>query len=104
MSQRVRIIFWVLFLLIGMQWVGDPIEVRLRSDWNSTADWNDRDDTDLDHAHHHGVVEQRHAVLLTPAMPDTGFALLEWLPFPSDPGKHQSPVLSSWIPRAPPAL
>ncbi len=89
-------------LLLGMQWIGDPIEVRLRGDWNLTADWNDLDDTDLDDSHHHGLTEHKDLLLITPAMPVAGLAFLEWLPPPSDPDKVQLPPHSPWTPRAPP--
>ncbi len=103
MSQRTRIIFWILFLFVGMQWIGDPIDVRLRGDWNLTADWNGLDDANYDNSHHYGLAELTDDWFVTPAMPMAGLAVLDWLSASSDPDIPQSPTTSPRIPRAPPA-
>ena len=103
-------IFWLLLLLVGMQWVGDPVEVRLTGSQSQAAGWHNLDDNGPDNSHHFGValVDENlfsldHVGLVPPATEMAGLVLLGWLLPASDSGNFRPPAISQQTLRAPPA-
>ncbi|HSB79017.1 MAG TPA: hypothetical protein VLM91_09525 [Candidatus Methylomirabilis sp.] len=110
MNTCVRTIFWVMLLLIGLQWVGDPVEMRLTSDQSPVAGWHNPDENGPDNSHHFGVALRQddltpldYAAHVSPVLRLIGPALLGWLLRASDSRNLQSLAISHLIPRAPPA-
>jgi hypothetical protein len=109
MTPRTRIIFWLILLVVGLQWLGDPIDVRLPSDPSPVAGWHNPDANGPDNAHHFGVALLQddltppdYAALMAPLMPLIGLALLGWLLPVSDSRTLRYLAISHRIPRAPP--
>jgi hypothetical protein len=103
-------IFWVLLLLVGMQWIGDPVDVRLTSDQGLAAGWHGHDENGPDNSHHFGVAlpddnlfQLDHVAILPPPVKLAGPALLGWLLPASDSTKLRSLETSHQFLRAPPA-
>jgi hypothetical protein len=103
-------IFWLLLLLVGMQWVGDPVEVRLTGSQSSEAGWHNLDDNGPDNSHHFGValVDENlfsldHVAILPPTVKMAGPALLGWLLPVSDSTNLRCLATSHQFLRAPPA-
>ena len=110
MRRHTRIIFWVLLLFVGMQWVGDPVEERLTGDQSPVAGWHNLDDNGPDNSHHYGVAlldedltSLDHVAIVPPAAKMAGPALLGWFLPASDSNNLRPPANSHQTPRAPPA-
>ena len=109
MKTHARILFWLLLLLVGLQWIGDPIEVRLTSDQSPAAGWHHLDDNGPDNAHHYGVAllpddltPLDQVALMPPPMAVAGPARLGWLLPASDSRTLPSLAIAPRTPRAPP--
>ena len=102
MKMHVRIIFGIMLLLVGLQWIGDPVEARLTGDWSAPAGWHELDNNGPDNSHHHGLTTLRDMVLALTALLIAGPAFLEYLLPAPDARKPQTVAISHRIPRAPP--
>jgi len=109
MKTRTRIIFWLILLLVGLQWIGDPIEVRLTGSQSPAAGWHNLDDNGPDNSHHYGValldedlIPLDHVAILPPAIEMAGPAHLGWLLPASDSRNLRYLAISHQTPRAPP--
>jgi hypothetical protein len=110
MRRHARMIFWLLLLLVGLQWVGDPVDVRLTGSQNPAAGWHHLDDNGPDNSHHFGVAlldenlfSLDHVAILPPVIKMAGPALLGWLLPASDSSSPPPITISHQTPRAPPA-
>ncbi|HSB80499.1 MAG TPA: hypothetical protein VLM91_17095 [Candidatus Methylomirabilis sp.] len=103
MKTRTQIIFWLMLLLVGLQWIGDPVDTRLTNDQSLAAGWHDSDANGPDNSHHFGVAPPTDFALGASAMRLAVPAISGWLPLTLDVSKLQDPSLLHRIPRAPPA-
>ena len=102
MKRHTRIIFWLLLLFVGMQWIGDPVEVRLTGEESQAAGWHDPDDNGPDNSHHYGLTLLAHFSLEPAEMPMATTAASGWLWLSLDASTLQDPSHLHRIPRAPP--
>ena len=103
MKTRTRIIFWLILLLVGLQWIGDPVDTRLTNDQSLAAGWHNPDGNGPDNSHHYGLTPLTDFALGPSAMRLAAPAISGWLPLTLDVNKLQDPSLLHRIPRAPPA-
>ena len=103
MKIYARIIFCVVLLLIGLQWVGDPVEARLTGDLTAPDGWHGLDNNGPDNSHHFGATTLRDTVLLPIAVMMAGPAFFGYLLPSADSSKPQPLAICHHVPRAPPA-
>ncbi|HSB79226.1 MAG TPA: hypothetical protein VLM91_10575, partial [Candidatus Methylomirabilis sp.] len=53
--RHARIIFYLILLLVGVQWVSDPLDERVNPSSELTAAWDDVGDADFDDSHGSGL-------------------------------------------------
>lgn len=104
MKTRTRIIFWLILLFVGLQWVGDPVDTRLTSDQSLAAEWHYSDANGPDNSHHFGLTPHTDFALGLSHMRLPAPAVSGWLPLDFDGSKLQDPSLLHRIPRAPPTV
>jgi len=103
MKTHARIIFWVILLFVGLQWiVSDSTDTSLTGGSSLTAVWDDLDDSDLSDSHHHGIAFLTDSALWLPHIPIAGPALFVWLLASPDSTNLQHLAVSHRIPRSSP--
>jgi hypothetical protein len=102
MTTRTRILFWLILLLVGVQWIGDPIDVRLPSDSSLVAGWHSPDANGPDNSHHYGVAPPADFALGLRALRLAVPAVSGWLSRPLAGSLLPDPARLHRIPRAPP--
>lgn len=103
MKTRTRIIFCLILLIVGLQWIGDPVDTRLTNDHSLAAGWHASDANGPDNSHHYGLAPLADFALGLSDMRLAAPAASGWLPLTLDVSKLQDPSLLYRIPRAPPA-
>jgi hypothetical protein len=102
MKTRTRILFWLILLLVGLQWIGDPVDTRLTSDQSLAAGWHDPDANGPDNSHHYGLPPLTDVALGLRDLRVAAPAISGWLALSLDGSTLQDPSLLHRIPRAPP--
>jgi hypothetical protein len=104
MKTYTRIIFCLILLFVGLQWIGDPVDTRLTTDQSLAAGWHATDANGPDNSHHYGLTPLTDFALALSDLRLPIPAASGWLPLTLDVGKLQDPSLLHRIPRAPPAV
>lgn len=104
MNTYTRMIFSIIFLLVGLQWVGDPNDLRQTSDQNPAAGWHATDSNGPDNSHHYGLTPPDALAIQPTETPLAGLTVSEWFRPSCASPQPQERTPPCRIPRAPPAI
>jgi hypothetical protein len=104
MNTYTRMIFSIILFLVGLQWVGDPIDLRQTGDQTPAAGWHAADSNGPDNSHHYGLTSQDPLAIEPIGTPLAGPTLSEWFRPSCASAEPQESTPPCRIPRAPPVI